>query len=325
MRHGPIHEPLAAARPVLRDIGEAMRGREVVFVPGNHDLGLLRPWLDRRREDGPPAPLGLETAVAVQPDDPLGRVARDLGDVGFRVAYPGVWLRGDVWATHGHYLDPFFTLPTLERLGAGVMKWVTGPVPAGGASAEDFERVLSPVYAWVEATAQYTPEAKGVGRQQTSATIWMELSRASAQRPVRSFFLRAAFGAAVLGLNRTPVGPLGTDVSSGELRRAGLRALGDVVETLGVRAGHVLFGHTHRMGPRATKDDAGEWRGPGTTRLWNSGNWVWEPAFVATRPPRSGYWPGAAIELDDEGDPRPVHILGHRTHADLTPPARLPA
>jgi hypothetical protein len=199
-----------------------------------------------------------------------------------------------------------------------------GAVPVRGARAEDFERVLSPVYAWVEAAAQYTPEAEGAGRQVASATIWKQLSRASTHAPVRSFLLRAAFGAAVLGLNRTPVGPLGIDVSTGELRRAGLRALGTVVETLGVRARHVLFGHTHRMGPRA-KDDAGEWRGPGATRLWNSGNWMWEPAFVETRPPRSGYWPGAAIELDDEGDPRPVHLLGHRTHADLTPPARLRA
>ena len=94
---------------------------------------------------------------------------------------------------------------------------------------------------------------------------------------------------------------------------------------LGVEADHVLFGHTHRMGPRANKDDASEWLGANGTRLWNTGNWVWEPAFTATRPPRSGYWPGAAIELDDQGDPRPVHLLGHRTHEDLTPPARLPA
>jgi hypothetical protein len=302
-----------------------MRGREVLFVPGNHDHGLLRAWLERRREDGPPRPLGLETAVDVRPGEPLGRLARDLGDVEFRVAYPGVWLRDDVWATHGHYLDPLFTVPTVERIGAGAMKWLTGAIPAHGAAAEDFERVLSPIYAWVEATAQHTPEAKGAGRQQASATIWKRLSRASTHKPVRSFLLKAAFGAAILGLNRTPVGPLGTDVSSGELRRAGLRALGGMVAGLGVQADHVLFGHTHRMGPRPTKDDASEWIASGPTRLWNTGNWVWEPAFTATRPPRSGYWPGAAIELDDEGDPRPVHLLGHRTHADLTPPAPLPA
>ena len=30
-------------------------------------------------------------------------------------AYPGIWLREDVYATHGHYLDVHMTVPTFER------------------------------------------------------------------------------------------------------------------------------------------------------------------------------------------------------------------
>ena len=35
-------------------------------------------------------------------------------------AFPGLWLRPDVYATHGHYLDCHLTIPTMERLGIGM-------------------------------------------------------------------------------------------------------------------------------------------------------------------------------------------------------------
>ena len=44
-----------------------------------------------------------------------------LGPARVRAAYPGVWLREDVYATHGHYLDRHTTVPMFERLGAGAM------------------------------------------------------------------------------------------------------------------------------------------------------------------------------------------------------------
>ena len=31
------------------------------------------------------------------------------------LAYPGVWLRPDVYATHGHYVDLHITVPSFER------------------------------------------------------------------------------------------------------------------------------------------------------------------------------------------------------------------
>ena len=47
LRHGPMHEALEAARPVLKAIGETLGpDGEVVLVPGNHDFRLISPWLD---------------------------------------------------------------------------------------------------------------------------------------------------------------------------------------------------------------------------------------------------------------------------------------
>ena len=53
-----------------------------------------------------------------------------------RVAYPGLWVREDVYAMHGHYLDCHLTVPTLERLSVGAMSRLLGaPAAASTASA----------------------------------------------------------------------------------------------------------------------------------------------------------------------------------------------
>ncbi len=112
-----------------------------------------------------------------------------------------------------------------------------------------------------------------------------------------------AFPLAVGGLNRARLGPFNADISSDELRRAGLRALGQVVWRLGIEADHVVFGHTHRAGP-LPGDDEHEWRVAATgTRLHNGGSWVDEPIFAAGDH-RSPYWGGRGIFLEDSGPPR---------------------
>ena len=89
-------------------------------------------------------------------------------------------------------------MPTFERLAAGVMHRMTGPVPERGAGPDDYERVLGPLYAWVGATAQTTPPSVGAGnRQGASARVWTRLSRASSHKPLRSFLLRSGFGATI--------------------------------------------------------------------------------------------------------------------------------
>ena len=71
-----------------------------------------------------------------------------------RAAYPGVWLREDVYATHGHYLDRHTTAPGFERLGAGAMsKLLKLPVDQMR-SVDDYERILAPIYAWMLAISE---------------------------------------------------------------------------------------------------------------------------------------------------------------------------
>ena len=76
--------------------------------------------------------------------------------------YPGIWLRPDVYATHGHYADLHLTMPTIERLAAGVMGRIVGLGDGGPRSAEQYEAALVPIYAWIHAVAQrIAPELGG--------------------------------------------------------------------------------------------------------------------------------------------------------------------
>ena len=303
LRHGPQREVLAAAEPVLAALGAALGpAGELVLVPGNHDHPVLTVWLAGRGNGDRPPPLRLEERADVATSAVLTRVGAVVGAGGarFAVAYPGVWVRDDVYATHGHQLDRLITIPTVERLAAGVMAGVVGKLPAH-AEPDDFEAALVPLYAWMHAVAQTKEPGWSASRQTASADAWRMLSGTGA-RTLRGRAAAAAFPLAIGVLNRVGLGPLRAELSGPELRRAGLRAMGGVVQRLDVGAAHVLFGHTHRAGP-LPGDDPLEWQAPEGTRLHNPGCWIDEPVF-ATGDPESPYRGGRVLVVEDDGPPR---------------------
>jgi hypothetical protein len=335
LRQGPVRDALAAAEPALRDLGSSLpAGARVTVVPGNHDHRLLVPWLERRARDGDPAPLGLEAAVDSRPGEPLARIAAWLAPRGsgveLDVAYPGCWLREDVYALHGHYSDRHATVPMFERLGAGAMARLAGERAGGPQSAEDYEAVLGPMYAWLDAIAQTGGPRLGRGpatgaspsaaastsasalasaSTSASASAWRALAGGDGRRRgLRRRALAAGFPAVVAGLNRAGLGPLSADLSSGGMRRARLAALGEVLLRLGVLAPHVVFGHTHRAGPLPA-DDHAEWRTITGTTLTNVGSWVHEATFVGDDASVSPYRPGFGVTLEAVGQPVLANLL----------------
>jgi len=310
LRQGPLREALAAARPFFAEAGAALGADgEIVLAPGNHDHALVAPWLERRHRDGVPPPLGLaETATWVE-TDPVAALAEAAAPARLTLAYPGVWLRDDVYALHGHYLDRHITVPTLERLSAGAMGRIVGPLPPGAAGPDDYERALAPIYAWSTAIAQHAEEG-AMGTFGVSVRAWRMLS-GNGHRPLRRRALVALFPLAVAAVNRGGLGPVRADISGAELGRAGARAMAEAVDRLGLGAAgarHVLFGHTHRAGPR-TADAPGEWTTPAGVRLHNSGCWVYERQFLSATPYESPYWPGTAIRVDETGPPIALRVL----------------
>ena len=149
------------------------------------------------------------------------------------------------------------TMPTFERLAAGVMAPDRrAPAPRAAATPDDYE-----ARARAALRAGSTPIAQHARPSAAAASARPPPPRASGARsPARR---RRARGRAARCAPRGVVparrrarstapgsGPLQADISSAELRRAGLRgASASVLAHLGVEAAHVIFGHTHRAGP----------------------------------------------------------------------------
>ena len=141
---------------MLEDLGRALGpDGELVLVGGNHDHGLVAGWIDGRLQSEPPGFLGLEQVMEPEDAGPLAvRLAERAAPARVSVAYPGLWLRDDVYAIHGHYSDLHTTVPTFERLAAGAMaRWVVH-LPADEATADGYEAVLAPLYAWMHTLVQ---------------------------------------------------------------------------------------------------------------------------------------------------------------------------
>ena len=318
LRHGPVRDALEVARPVLGAIGERLGAHaEVVLVPGNHDFRLVAPWLDWRGREAA-APLGLEEHAGPGASVITRAVARALAPASLDVVYPGLWLEDDVYATHGHYLDRHVTVPSFERLGSGALGRVVGAPADRAAAPDDYEVALAPMYALLDAMAARVSDGRAAAPGNASARLWRRLSGDGALRPWRTRALSGAFVVGIAGLNRAGLGPLKTDLSGAELRRAGLRAMAEVVARLGIGARHVIFGHTHRSGPHPD-DDLGEWTLPTGGTLLNTGCWVYESMYL-DRHWGSPYWPGGAALLDGSA-PRFLRLLEGADPAALRPPA----
>ena len=305
LRERPWRQVLGAALPTLTALGEALpAAASVVLTVGNHDHGLLAPALQRRSVAEPaPPPLAAEAEMRALAGEPLQRVCSALGTERVLFCYPGTWLREDVYATHGHYLDRHTTVPTLERLAIGAVARMAGEPPGGPASAEDYEARLGPVYAWLDAYAG----TGGRTGQRSSVAAWRALGQGNRSRGgLRRRTLRAAFPAIVAGLNRAGLGPVSDDVSIETLRSSSLAAFGEVLLRLRVQAPFVIFGHTHRAGP-LPGDDPG-WvadlqRNPtGELRLLGG------ERTLAGGDPQSPR-PGFCVRLEDDHEPKLVNLL----------------
>jgi predicted phosphodiesterase len=325
LRDRPLGEAMELAGPALRELAGAAGG-EVVIVPGNHDHRLVSGWLEQRALAGlRPLRLADRARLDVWPASIL-RTA--LGEIELRMSYPGIWIRDDVYATHGHYLDRHLTIPTFERLGLALVERTLGLAPALPDPLDDpeqerdrdapdsYEQITAPVYAFLFALAQ-AGAVSGHPGGTPSKRIWDALSGGdSAAGKIRGWLLGSvALPGAVGVANRLGLGPVRSDLSPGAISRAGINAMGEVVERLGIDARHVIFGHTHRRGPMPEED---EWRrGDGGPNLWNSGSWVHSPSLLRSRADLSPYWPGTVVLVDEDGPPRLEHLLDDWTREDL--------
>lgn len=313
LRDLPLGASLEAARPFFEEIGEAFAGREVIYVPGNHDHRMLGQWLER--PENPDLVSDLDILVE-SPHPALRSIAGWLGDARFEVRYPGVWVRDDVYATHGHYLDSHVTLPTIERLSVATVDRLGGTPTGRRAIPHDYEEVHAPVYDLIFNLAQGGRSLTGSkrGGKPPAMRIWELIGGASGRaRTVQGRVLGSAVIPATLrGMERAGFGSFGRDFSTGEIGRAGVEAMHVVVERLGIEADHVIFGHIHRRGALLADDgrSAGDpiWERDGVT-LHNTGNWMYVEGLLGRAVPQSPFWPGSMVLVPDEGPPELIEVL----------------
>lgn len=287
LMEGTPERAVEAAEPVLRALGERIGpGGEIILVPGNHDRALIAPWMQRHG-----VPSALDGAVPAGATALLAQVVSSLAPAQVRVRYPGVWLSDRVWATHGHYLDRHL----LPEHAFGIARGLLGRVPHRGATPAEYERSGGPSVTQIESVL-----ARRLPRPLAALVDdLVELLRVATMPAVRRRLLNprmARLTSSLLGV---------------QMLRASIPALARVTQRLGVDADWVIFGHVHRRGPLAA-DNPASWSGPGgRPRIANTGAWVYEPVLLHRARPPHPYWPGGAIVIDDDADPRAVGLLDH--------------
>jgi hypothetical protein len=277
-----------AAAPVLRAVGARLGPeREVVYVPGNHDAALIRPWL---RAHG--VPRTVDAPVPLDATPLLAEVTSWLRPAAVRVHYPGVWLADGVWATHGHYLDRHL----LPESAFGIARGALGRLPRDRAEPADYE--VGP----------------SMTRLEAFLTRWLPRPLAALADDVAEGLRALTMPAHARRLRGHLISPLTALLLGRQMERASIPALARVVHRLGVDAEHVIFGHVHRLGPLAW-DDPARWQSPGgRPRIANTGAWVHEPLRRrGRRRPARG---GAA------GPPRRASLAGRWDYAAAASGAR---
>ena len=309
LRDGPHRDAVEMAGPFFEEMGRALGpDGELLITAGNHDHGLVAGWIDGRLMTEPSGFLALEQRI-----DPreVGVLAAALAEraapARVQVIYPGVWLRDDVYAIHGHYSDLHATIPTFERLAAGAMARWAVELPREGATPDDYEAVLSPLYAWMHALTQRADHALVSAGAGASSRAWVALGGGGRRLRPSTAALRLGFMLAVAAVNRLGVGPVERDLSGAGLRRGYLRGFVEMLHRLDVTAPHVICGHSHRPGPWPG-DDLTEWTTRAGGRLHNTGSWVYQAHFLESGT-QSPYWPGTAILIEDEQPPRLLRLL----------------
>jgi len=308
LRNLPLGPSLERARPFFEDLGEALGDVEVTLVPGNHDHRLAEPLLDELSIAG--EPLGLEHHRA--PSGPAVLIDEWLGPARLKIAYPGIWLRDDVYATHGHYMDVHLRLPRAECLAAATMVRLSKP-PPNRATPNDYERVLRPLYGFAYGLAQVMPIKRR--RNGPFEHAWEVLAGELEAPNLKARAARAAWPTGVKGINRLLRADFDPDVRPPAIFRGGVEAAIELSVRLGVDDVQVITGHTHRGGPLP---DEPEWPLPRGGHLHNTGSWVFASAFHQPGTPPNSYWPGTVTWLEDDEAPRRVRLLQDYSHDQMT-------
>src|SRR4051812_29149798 len=173
LREQPLAGVLEVALPFFEELGEALPGKRITLLAGNHDHRVVADWLEPLRLDG--KTLGL----AERTTPPSSRIATALAqrmphnDV--ELAYPGVWLRPGTYAHHGHYIDAHMSVPRLEAIAISATARASGGIAPPPRTPDDYEAAITPLYAFAYALAQGSNRSRRVLGMDLSRKVWRRI------------------------------------------------------------------------------------------------------------------------------------------------------
>ena len=210
LREAAHRDAMDVAAPFFADVGEALGpDKELILLAGNHDHGIAAGCIDARLQSEPAGFLGLEERFA--PETPARSPSawpRPRGRRGCSSPTPASGCATTSTRIHGHYSDVHATVPTFERMAAGTMARYVAKLPEHGATADDYEAVLSPLYAWLHALTQRADHTRRREGGSASASTYEKLTAPDRHKRPRTLALGAGYRAAVFALNRAGLGPL---------------------------------------------------------------------------------------------------------------------
>ena len=284
-------------RPFFADLGRALGpDGEIVLMAGNHDHGLVAGWIDGRLQTEPAGFLGLEQRIAPREAARWPRALAEHAAARPRceLAYPGVWLRDDVYALHGHYADVHATVPTFERLAAGAMaRWVV-TMPPG---RRDARRLRGGPRAAVRLDARAHAALRAPRAERRGGRVRARLGDAQpaarAARPLRALALGAGYARGVARLNAARASArVERDLSGAALRRGYLHGIREVLRPPGHRRAARDLGPLAPLRARGPATTRPSGRRPPARGSSTPARGSTSRTSSATTPNGSPYWPG---------------------------------
>ena len=297
---------------------------------GNHDHGLVAGWIDGRLLTEPSGLPRARAAHRAARRRPARRAPRRAAPRrrGVEFAYPGVWLRDDVFAIHGHYSD-LHTHRARRSSGSppGAMaRWVGRAARATAPRPTTTRRRSRRCTRGCTRSRSAPTHAR---RQRRARRVGARLGRAGRPRAAgggrcaRPLLARRLRAPRSRRSTRSASGRSSADLSgAGAAARQPARHRARCCAGSACDAPHVLCGHSHRSGPVAGRrprrvDD----RAP-AARIVNTGSWVYQPHFLSDAPERARPTGRGPRSLDRGRAARRgcVRLLGDRGHEELATP-----
>ena len=233
---------------------------------GNHDHGLVAGWIDGRLQTEPSGFLGLEQRIEPARRRPARRARWPSTPRRRACASPTRACGCATTSTRSTATTPTCTRRCRPSSGSPRARWRAGScaLPDDGATPDDYEAVLAPLYAWMHALTQRSEHAADHRRRgRLRARLGRARRRAAAAgarcAPPRSAPATRPRSRRINALGLGPARP--RPLRRRRCAAATCAASARCCAASASRAPHVIWGHSHRSGPWPG-DDPAEWTTP---------------------------------------------------------------